>query len=234
MAYGKSGLWTAYSGSGRETQAMSCRAYYTWHLAQKRYRCVAVEEILYHDGEKLVDTSTILKRGKERLGRVYVRYQNGFESWANLNDRESWTVEVDGQRWLLPPFGWYQRRKEEWGEFRNYSVIRAGEGRRSRVEDKETVMVVAPGSTIQWQDVETDGTVIILKQEDGRTRVINIDALRLRVKAGHLGLRPAAKQAAFQSFDLEGDAVADGTLSVENGWVDFSFMAQEQFALVMP
>ena len=34
LAYGKIGLWEA--SGGPRTQAMSCHAYYTYHLAQKR------------------------------------------------------------------------------------------------------------------------------------------------------------------------------------------------------
>lgn len=97
LAYSKAGLWSAYTGQGQETQSSSCRAYFAFHLAQKRYRCVAVDNILYHNGVSLVDTSTIIKQGKERLGRAYVRYQNGFESWTNLNEREPWAVTVNGR-----------------------------------------------------------------------------------------------------------------------------------------
>jgi hypothetical protein len=71
-------------------------------------------------------------------------------------------------------------------------------------------------------------------EEEGITRLINVDALKLRVRAGRLGLLPSAKQATFHSFDLEGNSAQDGTVAVEDGWLDFSFMAQEQFAVVMP
>ena len=213
---------------------MSCRAYYTFHLAQKRYRCAAPQEICYHDGERLVDTSTILKEGKERLGRIYVRYKNGFESWTNLNEAESWSIEVDGRQWMLPPYGWYQRRKEGWGEFCNYSVEGEGGGCRVRVEDEGVLLVGAPGGVMEWDDIETDGTVIVRREETGGTRLINVDATVVRVTAGRLGLRPEAYQAYYHSFDLEGDAAEDGVVPVRDGWVDFSHLAQEQFALVLP
>jgi hypothetical protein len=43
-----------------------------------------------------------------------------------------------------------------------------------------------------------------------------------------------ASQVTVHTFDLEGEPVEDGAVKVQNGWVDFSFMAQEQFALVVP
>ncbi len=234
LAYGKSGLWIRYTGEGQETQAMSCRVYYTFHLAQKRYRCVGVQEIRYHDGQRLVDTSTILKAGQESRGRIYARYENGFESWTNLNAKEAWSIEVDGGQWMLPPHGWYQRRKEHWGEFCNYSVQDKDDRRRMRVEDDGVLLVVAPDGVMRWDDIETNGTVIVRREETTGTRLINIDATVLRVAASRLALRPDAHQAAYHSFDLEGQAVQDGVVPVRDGWVDFSHLAHEQFALVLP
>jgi hypothetical protein len=232
LAYGKRGLWTAYSGEGTETQAMSCRSYFTWHLAQKRYRCVPVERILYHNGEELVDSSAIIRQRKERTGRIYVRYQNGFESWTNLNPKEPWRIQVEGRDWLLPPYGWFQRRQEGWGEFINCYVIEPGQGWRQRVEDETTLLVAAPGSLVRWEDIETDGTVIVRHESAGGARVINVDAFRLRVRPGRLGLPSTCSRVVTQTYNLEGEPVRDDTLPVEDGWVDLSFLAQEQFALV--
>ena len=234
LAYGKAGLLTLYTGRGIETQAMSCRAYYTYHLAQKRYRCVGAAEIRYHDGKRLVDTSTILRAGGERLGRIYVRYENGFQSWTNLNAEKSWEIEVDGRRWKLPPHGWYQRRKEDWGEFCSYSVTDAAGGHRVRIEDEDVLLVGTAGGLLGWDDIETDGTVIVRRESTGGTRLINLDATVVKVSSARLGLRAEAHQAAYHSFDLEGDAVEDGVVPVSDGWLDFSQLTQEQFALVLP
>jgi hypothetical protein len=233
LAYGKGGLWTAFSGEGTETQAMSCRSYFTWHCAQKRYRCVPVERILYHNGEGLVDTSTIIRQGKERWGRIYVRYQNGFESWSNLHPKEPWLIQVEGRDWLLPPYGWFQRRREKWGEFLNYSVTTPGQGRRQRVEDETTLLVGAPGSLVRWEDIETDGTVIVRREPGGGARVINVDAYQLRVRASRLGLPPTCSRIGTRTYNLEGEPVRSDTLPVEGGWADFSFLAQEQAAQVL-
>jgi hypothetical protein len=233
LAYGKAGLWFPYTGQGQETQSSSCRAYFAFHLAQKRFRCVPVDKILYHNGEALVDTSIILRQGKERLGRVYVRYQNGFESWTNLNEREPWSVTVDGQEWRLPPYGWIQQRKEDWGTFRNYSLIFSGR-KCQRIEDKQTLLVGAPGSLVRWDDVETDGTMLLHREETGGSRVINLDALTLKVKAVQLNLNPQSRQAVMHLYDLDGTPARDGVVPIENGWGDLSFLDQEQFARLLP
>jgi len=234
LAYGKLGYWVPYTQSGQETQALSCRTYYSLHHAGMRYRCVPVEKILYHNGKEMVTASALLKTGQEGTGRLYVRYQNGFESWTNLNSKEPWRVRIDGQDWLLPPYGWFQRRKEAWGEFRSYSVIQEGEGRRLYVEDDGVLFAGAPGTIVHWLDLETDGTVIVRREETGGAQVINIDAQVLRVRASKLGLKSEANQAVLHTFDLEGNPVKDSTIAITDGWVDFSFLAQEQFALVLP
>jgi hypothetical protein len=101
------------------------------------------------------------------------------------------------------------------------------------VEDEKTLLVGAPGGVVRWEDIETDGTVIVRHEEEGLTRLINVDALSVRVKAERLGLLPSARRATFHTFDLEGNSARDGTVTVEDGWLDFSFMAQEQYAVVM-
>ena len=234
LAYGKGGLWCSYHGKSQETQAMSCRTYYTFHLAQKRYRCVAPQEILYHDGKELIDTSTLLKRGKEGVGHVYTRYENGFESWVNLNPEESWAVEVDGRVWRLPPYGWFQRRQEDWGCFLNYRTVEPDEPRRARIDDKQVVVVSTAGHLARWDDLEADGTVVICRETAGSVRIVNVDALTIRINAKRWRPRSSTAPVAYHRFDLEGDALDLGTIEAEDGWLDFSFLAQEQFARVMP
>ena len=233
LAYGKIGMWKAFTRRReRETQAMSCRTYYIYHCAQNRYRGVAPEEILYHDGQRLVGATDIVLQKRERLGRVYVRYANGCESWVNLNGRQSWTIAVDGKQHILPSYGWYQRRKEGWGKFLNCSSVVPGEARRLRIQDEGVLLVGAPGSVVCWDDIETDGTVLVLRESSGGYRVVNVDGYTVRTKAACLGVHSAAKQVVLHVFDLEGDAVGDEVRPIEEGWIDLSLLAHEQFALM--
>ena len=230
LAYGKTGMWVKCTESGQETLAMSVRTYYTFLHTQKRYRYVAVETIRYHDGDRLVDTSTIIRAGKERLGRIYVRYANRFESWTNLNGATSWVIRVDDEDVELPPWGWYQRRKEEWGEFRNINVLGAGNKRFVRVEDRNVLMIAAAGSIVGWPDIESDGCVVVRRHETGSTRVINVDSFHLRVRSGLLGSAAVAGQARIRVFDIDGSLVGECAIPTQSGWVDLSFLAHEQFA----
>ena len=233
LAYGKIGMWSPFTGQGTETVANSCRTYYTFHLAQKRYRCVPVECIRYHDGRELVDTSTILRQGRERLGRVYVRYRNGFESWVNLNGTDPWPLQANGCDIVLPAYGWYQRRAEEWGEFVSYSCADEDGGRRVRIRDRDTLLVSAPGRIVCWDDLETDGTVLVRREPTGGWRVANLDASGIRIRADRLGLSGGTAAAVVHTYDLDGTPVRDGTVSQVRGWVDLGFLAREQFALVL-
>jgi len=64
--------------------------------------------------------------------------------------------------------------------------------------------------------------------------VINVDAFRLRVRTSRLGLRATGGRVVAHTYSLEGEPVRDDTLPVAGGWVDLSFLAQEQFARVLP
>jgi hypothetical protein len=233
LAYGKIGFWNVWSGAD-ETPAMSCRTYYTFHLAQQRYRSVPVAEIRYHNGTALVDASAIIKEGKERMGRIYTRFANGFESWTNLNEKEPWKIPVDGEDWELPPFGWYQRRKEEWGTFLNVSALRGG-AHCWRVEDRETLLVgSAAGTPSRWADVEADGTVILREDAAGRRCVINVDATEFRLRAHRLtarGVQAPAEDVKLDVSRLDGAGAGQCVAPVKDGWVSLAALAADHFAV---
>ncbi len=101
-----------------------------------------------------------------------------------------------------------------------------------RVRDRDTLLVSAPEAEMTWEDIETDGTVTIHKQPEGGVRVVNISAFMIRLATRLLALPTNAKQVTVHVFDLEGESVAYRAVKVEAGWIDFSFLDQEQFALV--
>lgn len=74
----------------------------------------------------------------------------------------------------------------------------------------------APGSLVRWDDVETDGTVLLQREETGGCRVINLDALTFKVKASLLRLNPNSRQAVMHLYDLDGTPVRDGVVPIEN------------------
>ena len=62
------------------------------------------------DGSRLPPDLVDFQLRKERMGRICVRHENGFESWTNLNDREIWNIEVDGRRcaWRMMVCCWWE------------------------------------------------------------------------------------------------------------------------------
>ena len=100
------------------------------------------------------------------------------------------------------------------------------------MQDETTLLVWAPGGLATWEDIGTDGTVIVHREPTGGARVINVDAFHLRARLSRLGIPPTCSRVVSQTYSLEGEFVSADTLPVESGWVDFSFLAQEQFALV--
>jgi len=77
---------------------------------QKAYLADQAEAIAYHDGTRFLPTSDALRADAHRRGRVRVRYRGGLTVTANLHPDEPWTVDQDGQEYLLPPYGWVASR----------------------------------------------------------------------------------------------------------------------------
>jgi hypothetical protein len=73
---------------------------------QTEYLTDTVARIEYHDGRGFVSTSQALREDTLRVGRIHVAYSRGLQVYVNYNSDRTWTVEVDGRAWELPPYGW--------------------------------------------------------------------------------------------------------------------------------
>lgn len=99
------GFW-----GGRPPKAMTydmLKSYYAIVQAQKHYATIPVESIRYHLNGEMLSATEILARDAVAHSQVYTRYANGFEIWANANEKESWQITVNGRNHLLPPNGYY-------------------------------------------------------------------------------------------------------------------------------
>lgn len=82
-----------------------------------------VVRLLYGDGTTLKPVTEAMADQSIRHSRVYFRLESGEEVWVNGSFDGDWTLEVQGETFHLPPFGFFFR-----GQDFLLKRIRAGEG----------------------------------------------------------------------------------------------------------
>ena len=97
------------------------KSYFMIRQLQELYFAAPVTEIRYEVGGVMMSASAMLKAGKSSSGRVYAKYANGLETWVNRGDEGNWTVEVDGEEYVLPPNGHVAHLADQ---LLQYSVLR--------------------------------------------------------------------------------------------------------------
>ena len=120
LAFGNIGIQEPYFGLAPASQLMPMRflTYFMVQQVQEQYVMEPVAEILYCDGNRMVDTNEALARDVQLESQTYVRYKNGLEIWANYNPAgKTWTVASDGVNYVLPKGGWLVKKGKELLEF---------------------------------------------------------------------------------------------------------------------
>lgn len=82
------------------------KSYFMMLQLQELYAETTSERIAYSCGEAMLSATEMLRQNKPNEGKVYTRYANDLEVWVNRNPKEKWTIVVDGQEFLLPPYGY--------------------------------------------------------------------------------------------------------------------------------
>ncbi len=83
-----------------------CRSYFMMRQLQELYAGVPVNQIRYECGGQLLTATEMLRMAKPNEGKVFTQYENGLNVWVNRNPQDNWTVTVDGQKMVLPPYGY--------------------------------------------------------------------------------------------------------------------------------
>lgn len=120
IAFGNIGMQEPYHSVSPQAGLWPIRflTYFMVQQLQEQYVMEPVAEILYFDGDKLIETSAAIARNVQLESRVYVRYRNGLEIWANCNPAgKTWAVERNGETFLLPKGGWLAAKGKELLEF---------------------------------------------------------------------------------------------------------------------
>lgn len=202
IAYGHIG----YQASG--DMALTTKCYYLMQQLQSRYAMVPAKEIRYRYGDRLL-TATEAIPVDAHLGRqVYVEYQNGLRVWVNCSEDSDWPVTVDGESYLLPPFGWLALGADD---FTEYSCLR--NGARADYVDSPVYRYLDGGDAIaESPGLSADGAVALRKLQPGRWQLILIENVKqLRIEPRSLlpsGAREVTLIPETQSGELREPIVA--------------------------
>jgi len=133
-----------------------------WPL-QQEYLPDTVQEIRYHDGKTFLPPSPALATDAYRKGRLRVRYRRGLELLVNYSEKENWTVDVAGTKYVLPPFGFVAHRP---GTLLTYVALTDGQ-RVDYVESPELAYSTSMASVIDRPILRADGAALLRRNEAG-------------------------------------------------------------------
>lgn len=162
------------------------RSYYMMLQLQELYAATAPAEITYSCGGTMLTATQMLRQNKPNKGKVYTKYANGLEVWVNRNTQDKWTVEVDGQEYILPPYGYAAFMP---GKLLEYSAEVNGH-RVDYSRGPRYVYVDGRGVETPFPEITAANAYVFFKEGDSRTltplpfiaeeTVSGIDATRIQ------------------------------------------------------
>jgi hypothetical protein len=165
IAYGHIG----YQESG--DIALAAKSYYLIQQLQTRYARVPAKEIRYRHGDRLLTATEAIPVDAHLSRQVHVEYENGLRVWANCAEDNEWPVTIDGETYLLPPFGWLAVGKDGFVE---YSALRDG-ARVDYVDSPVYRYLDGSGTLAHSPGLAADGAVALRRPEPGRWQLILIE-----------------------------------------------------------
>lgn len=170
IAYGHIGWLVEESYGIRRT----CRSYYHLQNLQSRYVMREPEAILYGTDTGLVSSSQALLDGTWRESRLHLQYPEGLRVWVNGNDDKNWSVEIDGETVLLPPYGWVAIQGKD---YLGKSVLEDGH-RVDRTGCPAYLYLDGRGELAEQDGIQTAGAVAVRPAKDsGNARGLSIIAI---------------------------------------------------------
>ena len=138
------------------------KSYFMMRQVQEQFCASPVAEIKYFVDGKMMTASEMLMAGKTSQNRIYARYENGLETWVNRAAQGNWTIEVDGEEFVLPPAGHYARRPDH---LIQYSIL--ADGRRVDYSSgSEYTYVNGGGVPFEFPEITAAGPYLLRKRGD--------------------------------------------------------------------
>lgn len=129
IAYGHAGFVTDSTLGGLSLGMFTkylMREYHLLRSLQSQYLGSDVAQVLYRNaGGSLIDLSQATKEGLNfQQAQIYEEYANGLKLYINFHPSQNWTVTLEGQMYILPPYGWVARNANT--NYVNYSALTNG------------------------------------------------------------------------------------------------------------
>lgn len=143
--------------------------YYMGKGIQTHYSFQPVKSIEYFDGDRAVKSSEALVKDIHKAGRLKTVYQNGTTVFVNYNGEKDWTIDYNGQKIVLPPWGFYAIHPES-GTVSASVMI---DGKRCEYSIcKEYFYIDSRKEKVTFNGVTVKGAVALKKSADGKLLVI--------------------------------------------------------------
>lgn len=122
-------IWDGYDGRSRwgafrwalPSWRNVLKSYFMLRMQQEFVATSQPDKILYFIDGKFYTAGEMLRQNLKNSGLIYTTYLNGTQVWANRNKALTWTIEFNGQKLVLPPFGYATLAAD--GKFIEYSGI---------------------------------------------------------------------------------------------------------------
>ena len=183
------------------------KSYFMIRQVQEQFCASPVAEIKYFVDGKLMSASEMLRAGKTSQNRIYARYENGLETWVNRAAEGNWTIEVDGEEFVLPPSGHYANRPDV---LLQYSIL--VDGRRvDYSQGSQYTYVNGGGVPFTFPEITAAGPYLLRKRGDS-TLLTPVPFLK-----GELVKDLTARQATPCALDEKPLAPAAALSTIDNG-----------------
>ena len=134
------------------------RSYFLLQKLQTYYLGVEVASIHYHHDGNLLETNDALISAAYENNQVQIIYANDLKVMVNGNPQENWSIEHDGQNYILPPFSFFASGPDD---FLAYSAD-AGQGHIDYVACADYLYYDTRGVSQTLGPITIDGAALIL------------------------------------------------------------------------
>ncbi len=161
------GLPGGFLGGWRhEFDNLMIRGYFMLQQLQSNYCNAFIKDIRYANGKgELLDVSKAIATDAYQRSQIRLEYDNGLVIWVNGNNEDNWKIPEAN----LPPSGYYAKMPD--GSLKVFSAIINGE-RADYVHSPAYDYFDGRGKWVETPIGESEGQVIILKNNDGSREII--------------------------------------------------------------
>ncbi len=190
------------------------KMYYIMQALQQRYVMIPVQSIQYFNGSALVDTSAAIATDAYKRRQLHIVYENGLMLWCNLNNTQSWNIEVDGKSITLPGNSFAAFKKDD---ILAYSAIVNGQ-HHTLVSCRDYLYLDTQDQAVSTSVISAKGMVAVKPDGPNAWRIIPATyAENIVISCEWLGMKYDTSTFTARICDLHGEPQRDTVVSVSEG-----------------